>query len=193
MAKTREKLVEIARQLFARKGIEDTTMNDIAMASDKGRRTLYTYFKSKTEIYHAVVQSELDLLYRRLAEVVHQDLPADRKLMEFMYVRFESIKEVVFRNGTLRADFFRDIWRVQSVRRKFDMLEISHIQSILNEGIQTGLFEIEDPESMAVILHHALKGLEVPYIRGQMNSTTLDRSKSHSVETLLFHGIKKRL
>ena len=47
--KTRQKLVDIARQLFAKKGIEGTTMNDIAVASGKGRRTLYTYFKSKED------------------------------------------------------------------------------------------------------------------------------------------------
>ena len=42
--KTRERLIEVARQLFTNKGIENTTMNDIANASDKGRRTIYTYF-----------------------------------------------------------------------------------------------------------------------------------------------------
>ena len=45
--KTRDKLIEVARQLFVHKGIENTTMNDIANASDKGRRTIYTYFKNK--------------------------------------------------------------------------------------------------------------------------------------------------
>lgn len=37
-SKTREKLIEVARQLFAHKGIENTTMSDIATASEKGRR-----------------------------------------------------------------------------------------------------------------------------------------------------------
>ena len=45
--KTRDKLIEVARQLFAQKGEENTTMNDIAVASEKGRRTVYTYFKNK--------------------------------------------------------------------------------------------------------------------------------------------------
>ena len=40
--KTRDKFIEVARQLFARKGVENTTMHDIASASDKGRRTIYT-------------------------------------------------------------------------------------------------------------------------------------------------------
>ena len=45
VSKTREMLVDVARQLFARMGVDNTTMNDIAQASKKGRRTLYTYFK----------------------------------------------------------------------------------------------------------------------------------------------------
>ena len=50
ISKTRNLLVDVARQLFARNGVDDTTMNDIALASKKGRRTLYTYFKSKEDI-----------------------------------------------------------------------------------------------------------------------------------------------
>ena len=58
--KTRDKLIDIARQLFAHKGIENTTINDIAIAAEKGRRTIYTYFKNKRDIYNAVVESETD-------------------------------------------------------------------------------------------------------------------------------------
>ena len=62
LSKTRAQLVDVARQLFAKMGVENTTMNDIALASKKGRRTLYTYFKSKEDIYLAVVESQLDIL-----------------------------------------------------------------------------------------------------------------------------------
>ena len=40
ISKTRQLLVDVARQLFAKKGLENTTMNDIATTSGKGRRTL---------------------------------------------------------------------------------------------------------------------------------------------------------
>ena len=46
VSKTKAKLVDVARQLFAKMGVENTTMNDIALASKKGRRTLYTYLSS---------------------------------------------------------------------------------------------------------------------------------------------------
>ena len=58
VSKTRDRLIEVARQLFARKGVENTTMLDIAAASDRGRRTLYTYFRNKREIHQAVIERE---------------------------------------------------------------------------------------------------------------------------------------
>ena len=120
VSKTREMLVDVARQLFARMGVDNTTMNDIAQASKKGRRTLYTYFKSKNEIYLAVVESELDQLYKMLQDVAAKDLPADEKLMTFLYARLDAIKALVFRNGTLNANFFRYFWGVEKIRKNFD-------------------------------------------------------------------------
>ena len=193
MAKTRDKLIEVARLLFAKIGVENTTMNDIAVASKKGRRTLYTYFKSKTDIYHAVVESELKILYDSLETVAKKDIPADKKLLEFIRIRLESIKDVVVRNGTLRGYFFRDIWRVENARKEFDLQEINYIRMILNEGINAGIFDIDDSASMAVILHHAFKGLEVPYIRGLMRGfSSSDTRHTNNIIKLLFNGIKKK-
>lgn len=104
--KTRAKLVDVARQLFAKKGVEATTMNDIAVASKKGRRTLYTYFKSKEQIYMAVVESELEMLSNKMEEVAHKSLAPDKKVLELISTHLDMVKMVVYRNGTLRADFF---------------------------------------------------------------------------------------
>ncbi|HEY8397173.1 MAG TPA: TetR/AcrR family transcriptional regulator, partial [Flavihumibacter sp.] len=68
--KTKRNLIEIARQLFAKKGVDGTTMNEIAEASGYGRRTLYTYFKNKKDIYKAVIGSELEKLYASLEDVI---------------------------------------------------------------------------------------------------------------------------
>ena len=117
VSKTKAKLVDVARQLFAKMGVENTTMNDIALASKKGRRTLYTYFKSKDEIYLAVVESELDILSDMMKRVAEKNISPDEKLLEMIYTRLDAVKEVVYRNGTLRAYFFRDIWRWKKFAR----------------------------------------------------------------------------
>lgn len=191
--KTREKFIEVARRLFAEKGIENITMNDIAASSGKGRRTLYTYFKNKNEIYNAVIESELNILYNSLQEVVEKDLPADTKLLEFVNIRLESTKRLVYRNGSLDAEFFKDIWHVETIRRQFDIKEMLFLKNILEEGVKEGIFNVANPKNMAIILHSAFKGLEVPYIRGVIDSfSETEKRQINSVIGLLFYGLKKR-
>ena len=84
VSKTREKFIEVARQLFARKGIENTTMNDIASASDKGRRTIYTYFKSKRDIFNAVIERETDQLLESLRHIVDEAGEPEEKLRQYV-------------------------------------------------------------------------------------------------------------
>ena len=84
VSKTRAKLVDVARQLFAKKGVDDTTMNDIAVASKKGRRTLYTYFKSKEDIYMAVVESELEMLSDAMEQVAKKYITPDEKILKLI-------------------------------------------------------------------------------------------------------------
>ncbi|MDR1610266.1 MAG: TetR/AcrR family transcriptional regulator [Candidatus Symbiothrix sp.] len=192
VVKTRDRLIEVARQLFARIGVDNTTMNDIATASEKGRRTLYTYFKSKTEIYNAVLQSELKILYDSLEAVAKKNLPADEKMVEYIHIRLESTGKVVYRNGTLRAYFFRDTRRVESARKAYDERDFKVIKGILEEGIEQGIFEISNSTRTALILQNVMKGMEIPYIRGIINGfSPSDSSEANSIIDLLFNGIKK--
>ena len=189
VSKTRDKLVDVARQLFANLGFDKTTMNDIAQASNKGRRTLYTYFKNKDDVLLAVVRSEIDQLHTILAELVEQDMPADDKLTAFLYTRLDAMKMIVARNGSIRAAFFRDIWRVEKARKKFNIQETVLIKKILEDGVEEGVFEIPDTEATAYIIHQALRGLDVPYIRGKMGDSESERD---NVMNLFFNGIKKK-
>lgn len=164
ISKTRQKLIEVARELFAKKGIDSTTMNDIAAASQKGRRTLYTYFRNKDEIYYAVIEDELEHLSEEMDKVVKMSLSPDRKIIKLIYTHLNLIKDVVKRNGSLRAEFFRDISLVERARRKFDLEEINALRCILQEGMDKGTFEIEHLKLTADVIHYAVKGIEVPFI-----------------------------
>lgn len=137
ISKTRQKLVDVARQLFAMKGMENTTMNDIAVASGKGRRTLYTYFKSKEDVYYAVIESELERLSEKMDEVAARKITPQEKIIELIYTHLNMIKETVVRNGNLRAEFFRNIWMVEKVRKNFDLYESEILRRCLLKGRPT--------------------------------------------------------
>ena len=164
ITKTRQKLIEVARELFAHKGLESTTMNYIAAASGRGRRTLYTYFRSKEEIYYAVIEEELERLSEKMDEVLSMNVEPEEKVFTLIYSHLNIIKDTVARNGTLRAEFFRNIWKVEKVRKTFDEEERRFLSQVLQEGVDKGRFRIDNVGLMADIIHYSLKGLEVPYI-----------------------------
>ncbi|WP_298651104.1 TetR/AcrR family transcriptional regulator [uncultured Proteiniphilum sp.] len=192
ISKTKKNLIDVAQQLFAKKGVENTTMNDIAEASQRGRRTLYTYFSSKNDIYKAVIESELNVLYNRLEEVIKRDIPADEKLILLAFTRLNAVKEVVTRNGTLRADFFRDIWQVENVRKEFDRKEIRYLEGIIHDGCNKGIFGTKNVKQTAEILHYAFKGLEVPTIRGAMKLDYNKKEDREVIADILFKGLYSR-
>ena len=191
VSKTKAKLVDVARQLFAKMGVENTTMNDIALASKKGRRTLYTYFKIKEDIYMAVVESELDMLSDMMKRVAEKNISPDEKMIEMIYTRLDAVKEVVFRNGTLRANFFRDIWRVEKVRKRFDAKEILLFKDVLREGVEKGVFRIDDIDMTAELVHYCVKGIEVPYIRGHIGAKLDDETRDKYVVNLVFGALHR--
>lgn len=187
--KTRAKLVDVARQLFAKKGVEETTMNDIAVASKKGRRTLYTYFKSKEQIYMAVVESELEFLSDKMNGVAMKNISPSEKILELIATHLDAIKMTVYRNGTLRANFFRDIWRVEAMRKNFDQNEIKLFRTVLKEGKEDGVFGIDDIDITADILHYCIKGIEVPYIRGQIGEDLDDATGWRYVANIVYGAL----
>ncbi|KGN71285.1 TetR/AcrR family transcriptional regulator [Porphyromonas sp. COT-239 OH1446] len=190
--KTKTLMIDVARRLFARYGVQNTTMNDIADAAHKGRRTLYTYFKSKNEIVQAIVEQELSFLHKELEVAKRLPMSPDEKLINLIYVHLETVRTLVLRNGSLRAEFFRDIWQVERSRSEFDRKETLLIQEVLEEGIRMGMFEISHAPTMAYLLQNAVKGMEVPYISGHIRLRTEHEYEllRESVVQLVFRGIR---
>ena len=166
-------------------------MNDIAKASEKGRRTLYTYFKNKEEVYYAVIEAELIRLSEKLEEVAAKKMRPQDKIIELIYTHLSMIKETVVRNGNLRAEFFRNIWMVERVRKHFDEDELELFRKVYAVGIQSGEFEIDVIELVADITHYCIKGLEVPYIYGRLGHGLTEETSRPLVTKVVYGALRK--
>lgn len=163
--KTRDKLVEVARQLFARQGIENTTMSDIANASDKGRRTIYTYFKNKREIYDAVVERESEQIVGRLRWLVTADMPPMEKLERFIDQRIDALLDLMVHyndnNIMIRSLLKRDGKRIEEIRYRAIEKEHEILTAILDEGVRLGCFNPRTVGSVFPVLLMIFQGLEL--------------------------------
>lgn len=142
VSKTRDKLIEVARQLFARKGVENTTMLDIANASEKGRRTIYTYFKNKREIHQAVIERESEQVVSRQRQILEEDGTAKEKLQKYLRARLDIVKCPTGKflpenvSNILRLDFKR----AEKTRRLAAKKELEILRQIIEQGVADGEF-----------------------------------------------------
>ena len=187
--KTTNVLIEAARVLFIRNGYDHTTMTDIAREAKKGRRTLYVHFPRKEVLLRSVIEMELNKILDVLRAIAEKEVSADRKIMEFVISRLNNVRHTIFRNGSLRADFTRFYLTIDSIRRKYDKIEISLIRSILVEGRNQGLFRFDDADVMATLIHYSIKGLESPYVRGQVGGNVEVQILERHARQVILRGL----
>ena len=66
----REEILDAAQRVFVEKGLTTATVDDIAMAAELSKGTLYLYFESKEDIYVALMMRGLRLLYSVFNEII---------------------------------------------------------------------------------------------------------------------------
>ena len=135
-----------------------------------------------------MIEQETEQVFSKLRFIVSLPRPPEEKLHEYIDVRLESMKEIVSRNGSLRAGFFRDVRKVDRARKIMWKKEVGLLRAILNEGVETGVFKIENTDKAAAIITQIIQGLDVPYIRDNLSESGIDKThlKQYLSEMLLY-------
>jgi AcrR family transcriptional regulator len=183
---TKEHLIKVARRLFAQHGIGNITMNDIAKAANKSRRTLYTYFQSKEELLEASIEMEVMKISSAMTKVAMSALTPDKKIIKLIFVRLQLTRSIVRRNGCLHNDYFVI---VEHIRKSFDAKEIALFRHIIAEGNQKGIFNTDSPDLAARFLHFCLKGIEIPFINGIVSKNNDDIFVQNFTEKVILNAL----
>ena len=136
----RDQVVQAARQVFARYGFKKTALDDIARESRKGKSTIYYYFKSKDEIFKAVIDAEAEIRNKAIEDQISQIEDPRQKLKTYIYVRMQTLKMVANYYEAIKNDLLDNLYFVNSFRNDHFEEEINRIQSMLREGIDLKIF-----------------------------------------------------
>ncbi|NTW26476.1 MAG: TetR/AcrR family transcriptional regulator [Lentimicrobium sp.] len=186
----KEAIVNVARHIFSKFGFKKTTMDEIAVASRKGKSSIYYYFASKEEIFQAVVEKEALILKQELINAINQaDSPA-QKLKAHVLVRMRSMEKLANFYSAIKDDYLSHLDFVEKIRKKYDQEEIQMMENILKEGVQNNIFEINDTALAAIAIVTALKGMEIPLFWG-VEEKDIERRLDHLIN-ILFNGVLKR-
>jgi AcrR family transcriptional regulator len=156
----KEKILDTARTIFTRFGIKKSTMDEIAKKIRIGKSTLYHYFKSKEDIFLAVVKRESDTLKKSLQEVLEKkDSPKD-KFRNYVKTRMKYLKELSVYYSTLTDAYFDIYSFAEEIREDFQNFELESLKNIFSEGVEKEIFDLKDPELTARMIIIAFKGFE---------------------------------
>jgi len=161
----KNRIIEVAQDIFKRYGFKKSTMDEIAAAAGKGKSTLYHYFKSKEEVFAAVIEKESNIMFKELNKIITANIDSKLKIKKYITTRMELINELSNLYSAIKSDYLNHFNFIQKYRVKYDEYEILFIEQILQDGINKNEFNIneDDTKIYAYGLATALKGLEIPF------------------------------
>ena len=183
----RKKVIIAAGQIFSRYGFKKTTMDEIARALKMGKSSIYYYFKSKEDIFEAVVLSEANMLRNELTTAIKSvDSPID-KMKNYVFVRMKSFEKL---SNYYNAIFDKNLDHfefIEHIREKYDREELAILRLILYHGAREKVFNVANSEYTAMAIQTTLKGLEVPLFWKKKEENI--ESRLNAILDVLFNGI----
>ena len=186
----REIILKIAREIFSKYGYKKTTLDDIANAVRKGKSSLYYYFKSKEDLFQAVIMKEVDILAHELEIVINRNTDPVDKLRDYILTKLTTFRSLANFYHAIENDVMA-VGFIDEVKLRYEQDEIRMIKRILIEGVRKNEFEIYDFNLAAIGITTAIKGLEMPLTAGNYGDVNLERSVDIILK-IMCYGIKRR-
>jgi AcrR family transcriptional regulator len=167
----RLEILMAAMEVFARKGVANSKMAEIAGAAGIGKGTIYEYFSSKEEIFGMAFQYFFHDVHEKILQTLQKTDDPIEKLKMIIEV---SLHEFLDSSPHL-AGIMMDFW-AEGVRNKNEnilaTMDIKHIYqeyrkilaSVIQEGIEKDVFRKTDVVSLAAVLIAAFDGIFLQWI-----------------------------
>ncbi|SDD82507.1 transcriptional regulator, TetR family [Mucilaginibacter pineti] len=163
-----QQILAAAKRLFQVYGLAKVTMDDVAKAIGKGRSSLYYYYKSKDEIFDAVIKIEIREMLAAMTHAVNEASGAEQKLYAFFLTKLEVLREkrAFFKmvDAGMDADALSQFQKTKIVHHNLIIrLESALLGQVLTDGMNNGELrkvEASELEMLILVLLSSLRGLK---------------------------------
>jgi AcrR family transcriptional regulator len=186
-------ILEAARRVFAKKGFNQATVDEIAEAAEVAKGTVYLYFPSKQAMYFAALRQGIEALHKQTKEKLSAAATVDGKIRTFIETRIRYFDE----NRDFFKIYYSELGNVfcdpnglpKNVRDLYGA-QVKLLESVLEEGIKRRELRPIPPGPAAFAVYDLTRGLIARRLLGS--------SKASAAEDLAFlldlvwKGIEKR-
>jgi len=170
-------ILEAAKKVFQKWGLNKTTMEDIAHEAGKGKSTLYYYYKSKDEILEVLATSELRGIVNKAKTMVSEETSAKEKLKKYIAASLIEIKNTTSIYPLVKGEIKGNKEFIDKLSKQIDVMEESFIMEILREGLTSGEFNFlheSELSKAANVIVGIIRGLELYLFLDNDDSEKID-------------------
>lgn len=159
----KQDILDAARTLLFKQGIQATSVNAIAKKSELSIGTIYFYFKNKEEIFAALQEEGLEILYTMVTREGKMERNCEEKLLASAtaYLDFSRTHrnyfDVINYFITRPSTFFESSLMTRIHSKGSSIL--AHVETIVLQGIQHGKFLEKSPRKYTIFFWASLHGL----------------------------------
>jgi len=168
-------ILEAARSVFATKGFNDATVDDIANAAGVAKGTVYLYYRSKRDIYFSALKFGIQQMYAALDEQLKAESTTEGKLRALIAVKLAYFDE--------NRDFFKIYYSelgnlcihpgaIDSEFKTLYLEQAKVIESILREGARRKVLRAVRAEQTAFAISDIIRGVVTQRLLGWSKSKT---------------------
>ena len=144
-----------AEKLFAAKGYEKTSVNDILLAVNIAKGTFYYHFKSKEEVLDALIEMRIKTGVTQAEKIIASPLPPVQKILAIIMAQKPQDKTQKDFNSVLHE---KDNSKMHEKSIVQSVIHLSpYLAKVIKEGIEAGIFFTLYPlESVEIVLTSAM-------------------------------------
>ena len=149
----KELVIDCARRLFTKYGYRRVSMDDIASSSGVTKKTIYSYFKDKEELFSYFVNEELD----KMKKTIDDNIKSNDSFIDI--VANNVYQMLIFRRDSLLISAINDEIKLGNGSKCLDFLKmydeaiISYIEDRIKLGIENKHIKRCDTHLVAFIIY----------------------------------------
>ena len=188
MNNTKRRIFETAIKLFAKKGYENTGIDEITAVAGYAKGALYYHFETKEDLFDLLVEEGFNLLSNSIEIKMKKcDNPID-KLKAILMVEIKSIVKYEELITVIMNNILGETSRAKKCKAYLDKY-IDIIKAVVQEGIDKGIFYNGDSEAIACGIWGVTFSSLLYRVKKERN-VTIDQIYTGFVETII-RGISK--
>ena len=148
-----KQIVDAARKLFYKFGFKKVSMDEIAREAGVTKKTVYTYFSSKEELFKYFIQEELDNMKKIVEDIEKEDLDFFEAVHQiiFQLTKYKN-KRQFFKLMTNEAEVLKSSIASKTLNLIDEQIQ-SYIYDIVKNAMEKGYIKKENPEVVTFLVY----------------------------------------